>query len=237
MPSAIPQELRKLIDEVLKQEAQQEIQKHNSELAKMFKVSIPYIKKRKQALGLSRPKPEPRPKPPKVEKADTQDTEDTAPQDTVEEEGYTLEVPPHGRGKLVRGVHPNGGRKKGSKAGPATLQDIASFFNEIDPTSEKKHGAQLTYLERFLIGCVHQAESGKEAYASMIFSALEKAGQTIKLTIENASIGTTGDAPKALADPLFSAMDNERLRFEALRVLEAQYSQPLDAEFKEVQEA
>lgn len=220
MPARIPEELKKLIDDVIRQD-----EKSTSEISQMFHVSIPYIKKRKQALGISRPKPA------AAESSDQLDTEDT--KDT--EAGYTLETPAHGKGKLVRGAHPNGGRKKGSKASPVSLQDIASFFGEINPATAKNGHAGQTYLEQFLRGCVIHAINGKEAYASMIFSAIEKSGAQIKLTIENA-LGNDPQ-PKALADPLFSAMDNERLRFEALRVLEAQYSQPLDAEFKEVQEA
>lgn len=226
MPAAIPPELKHIIDEVLVKEAKLEDPRSNGDLAKFFKVSIPYIKKRKQALGISRIRP--------AAPAEASETKDIEPGEPVATKGYTEEVQPHG-GRLIRGAHPRGGRPKGSKPGPASLQDIASFFNDIDPESVTKNSSGITYLERFLIGCVKQAESGKEAYASMILSALEKAGQTIKLTIENAL--PAGDSPKAVADPLFSAMDEERLRFEALRVLERQYSQPIEADYREVKEA
>jgi hypothetical protein len=233
MPVAIPADIKAVIDDLLKHNHSlpAEEQKQLSEISKMFAVSVAYLKKRKQALGLSRPKAEPAPKPKKEDTEDTADTEAEGEQDT---EGYSLETPAHGGGKLVRGVHPNGGRKKGTKLAPATLQDIASFFSEIDPTTVNKAGGPITYLQRFLIGCIVQAENGKERYADLILSAIEKSRTEIRLTVENAP-GSVAEK-QSLPDPLFSVMDDERLRLEAIKVLEARH-QPIEADFREVQEA
>jgi hypothetical protein len=237
MPIPIAPDIKVVIDDLLKQNHSlpPEEQKQLSEISKMFAVSVAYLKKRKQALGLSRPKAEAAPKPERKDTEDTGDTEDTAEEAKQDTEGYTLETPAHGGGKLVRGVHPDGGRKKGTKMAPATLQDIASFFSQIDPTTVKKAGGPITYLQRFLIGCIVQAEAGKERYADLILSALEKSGQKIHLTVENAP-GSMIEK-QSLPDPLFSAMDDERLRLEAIKVLEARHQQPIEADFKEVAEA
>lgn len=130
---------------------------------------------------------------------------------------------PHG-GALLAPDAPRAAPSKSTKPNRITLVQVSEWFAQTCPQAQDG----VTNWDVFMRGMLKNAVEGKEAYASMILSAIEK----VNPLTPGLGMGGKPLEKQTVLDPLFASMSDEDLDRHVKRMLLSE-SEVIDAEFEE----